>query len=220
MRRRVPDPRVAVLRHFAAAGLALLIGSAGAFAQSGNPGPQDQPARRRPPMPADVTKDNQRKTDEFVEAAAGHQRPGRKPGMRLARPPRGAPDVARRPRYRLPPPRPLRPVRLPRRPCPGDLPLPDPFWRPDRPQGAEKPDSRVHACWINPGAQPQAAAARQLRAPATAGNAAPAPAARPRRLPAPAPGARRRNSRPRIQDPFSGTIRIIRRLDRSLMTRP
>ena len=51
MRRRVLDPRVAVLRHFAAAGLALLIGSAGAFAQSGTPSPQDQSASRRPPMP-------------------------------------------------------------------------------------------------------------------------------------------------------------------------
>ena len=30
------------MRRFAAAGLALLIGSAGAFAQSGTPNPQDQ----------------------------------------------------------------------------------------------------------------------------------------------------------------------------------
>ena len=42
MRRRVLDPRVAVLRRVAAAGLVLLIGSAGAFAQSGSPTPQDQ----------------------------------------------------------------------------------------------------------------------------------------------------------------------------------
>jgi hypothetical protein len=45
-------------------------------------------------------------------------------------------------------------------------------------------DDRVHVCWINPGAQPQAAAAANP-APATAGNAAPAPAA----SPSPAPSA-------------------------------
>src|SRR5882724_5872562 len=72
MRRRVRDPRVAVLRRFAAAGLALLlallIGSAGAFAQSGTPNPQDQ-SGKPPANAADVNKDNQRKADEFVEAA-------------------------------------------------------------------------------------------------------------------------------------------------------
>jgi hypothetical protein len=47
-------------------------------------------------------------------------------------------------------------------------------------------DSRVHACWINPNAQPQTAAA--AAAPTTAGSAAPAPApsATPA-APAPAP---------------------------------
>ncbi len=42
------------------------------------------------------------------------------------------------------------------------------------------PDSlsgRVHACWINPAAQPQAAAAAQPAAPSTAGSSAPPPAA-------------------------------------------
>ncbi len=34
-------------------------------------------------------------------------------------------------------------------------------------------DGRIHACWINPGAQPQAAAAAAAPSPATAGNAAP-----------------------------------------------
>src|SRR5919197_194086 len=68
MRRRVLDPRVAILTRFAAAGLALLIGSAGAFAQSGTPAPQDQQGKP-PANAADVSKDNQRKADEFVEAA-------------------------------------------------------------------------------------------------------------------------------------------------------
>ena len=50
-------------------------------------------------------------------------------------------------------------------------------------------DGRIHACWINPGAQPQAAAAAPAPtpAPSTAGNGAPAPAASP--SPAPTPSA-------------------------------
>jgi hypothetical protein len=48
---------------------------------------------------------------------------------------------------------------------------------------------RIQACWINPGAQPQAAAAAApTPAPTTAGNAAPAPAASP--TPAPAAPAK------------------------------
>jgi hypothetical protein len=44
------------------------------------------------------------------------------------------------------------------------------------PKVAETLNSRVHACWINPNAQPQAAA---VAAPTTAGSTAPAPAAPP-----------------------------------------
>ena len=194
MRRRVLDPRVAVLRHFAAAGLALLIGSAGAFAQSGTPAPQDQ-SRQAAGRQCRRRHQGQPAQDRRIRRGGpGHQRPGRKPGMRLARPPRGAPDVARRPRYRLPPPRSLRPVRLPRRPCPGDLPLPDPLWRTDRPQGGRNP-GQPHSCLLDQsgrpapdgrGGEPGAAA------PATAGNAAPAPAASPSPAPsaAPAPPAK------------------------------
>ena len=79
MRRRVLDPRVAVLRRFAAAGLALLIGSAGAFAQSGTPTPQDQSGKPPAGNEADLNKDNQRKTDEFVEAAQAINGPGGNP---------------------------------------------------------------------------------------------------------------------------------------------
>ena len=46
-------------------------------------------------------------------------------------------------------------------------------------------DDRVHACWINPNAQPQAAAAQPPAPVTTSGNAAPAPAAAP-----PAPAAK------------------------------
>jgi hypothetical protein len=48
------------------------------------------------------------------------------------------------------------------------------------------PDSlsgRVHACWINPAAQPQAAAATQPTAPTTGTSAAPAPAPAPAAAP-------------------------------------
>ena len=56
------------------------------------------------------------------------------------------------------------------------------------PKVAETLNSRVHACWINPNAQPQTAAAATPAQPATAGNAAPAPAtAAPPAAPAPAP---------------------------------
>ena len=57
------------------------------------------------------------------------------------------------------------------------------------PKVAETLSSRIHACWINPGAQPQTAAAQgpAPAAPATAGNAPPAPAASPSPAPSPAP---------------------------------
>src|SRR5580765_6051475 len=68
MRRSGLDLKNAVLRHLAVAGLALLIGSGGVFAQSGTPAP-DQPGKPPAASSADATKDNQRKTDEFVEAS-------------------------------------------------------------------------------------------------------------------------------------------------------
>src|SRR5437667_3382104 len=94
MRRRLLDPRVAVLRRFAAAGLALLIGSAGAFAQSGSPAPQDQSGKPPAPNTADVNKDNQRKADEFVEASQAINGPAGNPecvwlGRRVVRLRRG-----------------------------------------------------------------------------------------------------------------------------------
>ncbi|MBX9645598.1 MAG: beta-1-3, beta-1-6-glucan biosynthesis protein, partial [Xanthobacteraceae bacterium] len=55
------------MRHLAAAGLTILIGTGGAVAQSGGQAAQDQ---GKPPAAtaAEAAKDNQRKTDEFVEA--------------------------------------------------------------------------------------------------------------------------------------------------------
>jgi hypothetical protein len=58
------------------------------------------------------------------------------------------------------------------------------------PKVAETLSSRVQACWINPNAQPQQAAAATPAAPTTAGSAAPAAAATPAAAaPQPAPSA-------------------------------
>ena len=79
MRRRVLQFQNAVLRHLAVPALALLIGIGGAFAQSG-----DRPRARiqgkpPPPTPPMSTKDNQRKTDEFVEASQAINGPAGNP---------------------------------------------------------------------------------------------------------------------------------------------
>jgi hypothetical protein len=193
MRRRVRDPRIAVLRRFAAAGLALLIGSAGAFAQSGAPNPQDQ-SKQPAANAADASRDNQRKADEFVEAAQAINGPGGNPecvwlGRRVVSLMwRDDLDTA------------FRHLDLyDRFGCPGGhvqaaFRCLTRFGGQIDPKVAETLSSRIHACWINPGAQPQTAAAQSPApaAPATAGNAAPAPAASPSPAPsaAPAPPAK------------------------------
>jgi hypothetical protein len=50
--------------------------------------------------------------------------------------------------------------------------------------------NHVQACWINPNAQPQAAATPAPSAPTTAGSAAPAPSASPQPAPSPQPAAK------------------------------
>lgn len=173
------------MRRFAAAGLALLIGSAGAFAQSGSPAPQDQQGKSAANT-ADANKDNQRKADEFVEAAQAINGPAGNPecvwlGRRVVRLMwRDDLDTA------------FRHLDLyDRFGCPGGhvqatFRCLTRFGGQIDPKVAETLDSRIHVCWINPGAQPQAAAASPApAAPATAGNAPPAPAA----SPSPAPSA-------------------------------
>src|SRR3954465_5724865 len=73
MRRRVFELRNAVLRQFAAtlavSSLVILMGIGAASAQSGTPAPDQSKAAAQP---ADAAKDptqNQRRTDEFAEAA-------------------------------------------------------------------------------------------------------------------------------------------------------
>ena len=194
MRRSGPDLKSAVLRHLAVAGLvaglALLTGSGGAFAQSGTPAP-DQPGKPPAANAADPTKDNQRKTDEFVEATQAINGPGGNPecvwlGRRVVRLMwRDDLDTA------------FRHLDLyDRFGCPGGH-VQATFRCLTRFGGQiddkvpRSLDDKVHVCWINPGAQPQTAAAASP-APATAGNAAPAPAASPAPAPstAPAPPAK------------------------------
>ena len=79
MRRRVPEFKNAVLRHFAVRRPRPPDRIGGAFAQSGTPAPRTSPASRRPPMRPTPTKDNQRKTDEFVEAAQAINGPAGNP---------------------------------------------------------------------------------------------------------------------------------------------
>ena len=187
MRQRVREFQTAVLRHFAASGLALLIGIGGAAAQSGNPAAADQSGKPAA-SPADAAKDSQHKTDEFVEAAQAINGPAGNPecvwlGRRVVRLMwRDDLDTA------------FRHLDLyDRFGCPGGH--VQATFRCLTRFGAQiddkvqrSLDDRVHACWINPAAQPQAAAAATpAPAASTAGNAAPAAPAAP--APAAAPAA-------------------------------
>jgi hypothetical protein len=186
MRRRVLRVHRAVLRRLAVPALALLLGSAGAFAQSGNPAPADQ--GKPPANSADSTKENQRKTDEFVEAQQAINGPAGNPecvwlGRRVVSLMwRDDLDTA------------FRHLDLyDRFGCPGghvqaSFRCLTRFGNLIDDKVPRSLNDRIQACWINPGAQPQAAAAAApAPAPTTAGNAAPAPAASPQPAPAAAP---------------------------------
>ena len=167
-------------------GLALLIGSVGALAQSGTPAPQDQSAKPPAANAGDVNKDNQRKTDEFVEASQAINGPAGNPecvwlGRRVVRL-MWLDDLDTAFRHL---------DLYDRFGCPGGhvqatFRCLTRFGGQIDPKVAETLSSRIHACWINPGAQPQTAAAANpaAAAPATAGAA---PASAP--SPAPAPSA-------------------------------
>jgi hypothetical protein len=187
MSQRVFEFQSALVRRLATSAFALLIGLGSAFAQSGDLRSQDQP---KPPAgqaaPADAARDNQRKTDEFVEASQAINGPAGNPecvwlGRRVVVLMwRDDLDTA------------FRHLDLyDRFGCPGGH-VQATFrclvrFGPIDPKPPESLSGRVHACWINPGAQPQAAAASQpATAPATAGAAPTAPAAAPA---AAAPGA-------------------------------
>jgi hypothetical protein len=186
MRRRVFWVQHAVLRPLAVPALVLLLGSASAFAQSGNPAPQDQgknPATNTADGAKD-SKDNQRKTDEFIEAQQAINGPAGNPecvwlGRRVVNLMwRDDLDTA------------FRHLDLyDRFGCPGghvqaSFRCLTRFGNQIDDKVPRSLSDRIQACWINPGAQPQAAATTPpAPAPTTAGSAAPAAS------PAPAPAA-------------------------------
>jgi hypothetical protein len=190
MRRRVLKLQNAVLRHFAVSGLALLIGVATESAQSGDSRAQDQsgkPAAANAAQAAEAAKDNQRKTDEFAEAAQAINGPAGNPecvwfGRRVVRL-MWLDDIDTA----------LRHLDLyDRFGCPGGhvqatFRCLTRFGAQIDPKVAETLSSRVHACWINPAAQPQATAAASPPAQST-GSAAPSPAGSPPTPAAAAPG--------------------------------
>src|SRR6266571_6734624 len=181
MSRRVLQLQDAVLRLLAVPGLALLIGIGSAIAQSGDLRAQEQSGKPPTANSADAAKDNQRKTDQFVEASQAINGPAGNPecvwlGRRMVRLMWNDDlDTA------------FRHLDLyDRFGCPGGhvqatFRCLTRFGGQIDPKVAETLSSRIHACWINPGAQPQAAAAASPApaAAATGGNAAPTPSATP-----------------------------------------
>jgi hypothetical protein len=173
MRRGVFQLKNAVLRHFAISGLALLI------AQSGDLKAQDQSGKPAAAPSPEAVKEIQRKTDEFVEAQQAINGPAGNPecvwlGRRVVVLMwRDDLDTA------------FRHLDLyDRFGCPGGHVQATfrclvRFFSVIDPKVPDSLSSRVHACWINPAAQPQAAAAAQPAAPATSGNSAPPAAAAP-----------------------------------------
>lgn len=196
MRQRLRQLRNAVLRQFAAtlavSCLVVMVGVGGAFAQSGTPTPDQGKAAAQPAdAAAKDTAQNQRRTDEFAEAAQVINGPAGNPecvwlGRRVVRLMwRDDLDTA------------FRHLDLyDRFGCPGGhiqaaFRCLTRFGGQIDPKVAETLDSRVHACWINPASQPQqaAASASQPAAP-TPGNAQaaqPAASPSPAASPTPAP---------------------------------
>jgi len=188
MRRRVLQFRSRILRHLAVSTTVLLLGLGSAFAQSGDNHAQDQQGK---PAPADAAKDSQRKTDEFAEAAQAINGPAGNPecvwlGRRVVRL-MWVDDLDTAFRHL---------DLYDRFGCPGGH--VQAAFRCLTRFGAQIDDKvpkslsdRVHACWINPGAQPQAAAAAAPAAPAsTSGSAAPQPSASPAPAASPSPAAK------------------------------
>ena len=184
MGRRVLQLQVSILRHLAVPALAVLLGIAGAHAQSNNDN-HGQDQKQQATNPAEISKENQRKTDEFAEAAQA-----------LNGGPAGNPECVWLGRrvvqliYNDDLDTAFRHLDLyDRFGCPGGH-IQATFRCLTRfiPQIDDKVKNSLanhfHACWINPGAQPpqQAAAASSpnpAATPAPAGSPQPAPQASP-----------------------------------------
>lgn len=172
MRRYISTLRYAIFPGLTVIAAALSIGIGAAHAQSGEQRPQEQ-TKQAQPSAADVAKDNQRKVNEFVEAAKAINGPAGNPecvwlGRRVVNLMwRDDLDTA------------FRHLDLyDRFGCPGGhvqaaFRCLVRFGASIDNKVAETLNSRVHACWIDPSAQPQAAAAPAAAPPATP----PAPAA-------------------------------------------
>ena len=177
------------MRHLAVPAIVLLISPGSAFAQSGENHANDQ--QGKPPSATDAAKDSQRKTDEFAEAAQVINGPAGNPecvwlGRRVVRL-MWVDDLDTAFRHL---------DLYDRFGCPGGH--VQAAFRCLTRFGAQIDDKvpkslsdRVHACWINPGAQPQAAAAAAPAASATtSGSAAAQPAASPQPSASPSPAAK------------------------------
>jgi hypothetical protein len=185
MRRRVLELKSKVLRHLAVPVLLFLIGIGSTFAQSGDTHAQDQSGKPGAQAP-DAAKDNQRKVDQFAEAAQAINGPAGNPecvwlGRRVVQLV-WVDDLDTAFRHL---------DLYDRFGCPGGH-IQAAFRCLTRFGGQiddKVPRSlsdHVHACWINPAAQLQAAAAPPAAPPTTAGSAAPVPAA-PQPAPTPSP---------------------------------
>jgi hypothetical protein len=186
MRRPVLPLKTTLLRHLAVPALVLVLGCGSALAQSGDNHAQDQQGKGN--AAADATKDNERKTAEFAEAAQVINGPAGNPecvwlGRRVVRL-MWVDDLDTAFRHL---------DLYDRFGCPGGhiqaaFRCLTRFGSQIDDKVPRSLDTRVHACWINPGAQPQTAAAASP-APATSGSAAPAAAASPAPSASPAPAA-------------------------------
>ena len=171
MRRGVLPLTNRFLRHLAVPAIVLLLGSGSALAQSGDNHAQDQGKGGQAAQDAAAAKENERKTAEFAEAAQVISGPAGNPecvwlGRRVVRL-MWVDDLDTAFRHL---------DLYDRFGCPGGH-VQAAFRCLTRFGGQiddkvpRSLDVRIHACWINPGAQPQTAAAA---APATSGSAAPA----------------------------------------------
>ncbi|MET0969114.1 MAG: beta-1-3, beta-1-6-glucan biosynthesis protein [Tardiphaga sp.] len=175
MRRLVFGFQIAVLRRLVVPAFAVLLGIGVAIAPGGAAHAQDQKPAANAPTAADVVRESQKKTDEFVEATQAINGPAGNPecvwlGRRVVVLMwRDDLDTA------------FRHLDLyDRFGCPGGHVQATfrclvKFGPAIDPRVPDSLNSRVHACWINPNTTPQPAALTQPATPAPA--AAPAPAA-------------------------------------------
>lgn len=189
MRQRLLQGRFVVLRYFVVPGLALMLGLGGALAQSGGPA-NPEPSGKAAAAAAEVAKENQRKVDEFVEASQAINGPAGNPecvwlGRRVVQLMYTDDlDTA------------FRHLDLyDRFGCPGGhvqaaFRCLTRFFAQIDDKVPNSLRNHIHACWINPNAQPQVAASPPSPAGTTAGSAAPGPGASPQPSAAPQPPAK------------------------------